>query len=70
MKNPRNLQDKLQAILRGRSEPRLFFLDHTWTEQELDLAASLISHYLDCCDEVVDDPLNEWLDQYRFHRFG
>ena len=70
MKNPRNLQDKLQAILRGRSEPRLLFLDHTWSEGELNEAAALIAHYLDYCDDVVDDPLNEWLDEWRFWRYG
>ena len=68
MKSPAKLQQKLHAILNQQRDFRLVIPDRPWSLDELAAAAATVEHYLAATNSVITDPLNEWLDEYRFFR--
>ncbi len=70
MKDSRKLQEKLNNILKGRSDFRAF-CQWPWNDLEFRELALTVKAYVEASGEVVnDDPLLEWLEEYQFFVSG
>jgi hypothetical protein len=70
MKNPADLQRKLEAIL--AKMPTLKVLPnvpHPWSDLEMAEIAWVVQDYVNNTYGVIedDDRLKDWLEEYRFH---
>ena len=71
MKSPQKLQEKLVRLL--NQTPALKVLpnhDRPWDDLELREVAWIVQDFVNQNHSVIesDDPLREWLDEYRFFR--
>jgi len=69
MKSPQKLQQKLVGLLKHAPTLRLSILTSApWSDLELKEAAWVVQDYVNGRKDVVesDDPLREWLDEYKF----
>jgi hypothetical protein len=66
MKDPSKLQSKLNDILKGRHDLRVF-CKWPWNDLEFKEVASMVKAYVESNGEVIeDDPLHGWLEEYQF----
>lgn len=71
MKSPAKLQEKLVRLL--KNVPAQNILTHheqPWDDLELGEVAWVVQDFVDRNNSVIDsdDPLREWLDEYKFYR--
>lgn len=67
MKDPVKLQAKLANILRGNHHLRVS-MKNDLSELEFDQIAWVVQDFVDHSGEVTnDDPLHEWVEEYRFY---
>ena len=69
MKSIQKLQEKLVQILKGTSALRVLpNHEHPWDDLELKEVAWVVQDFVNLNNSVIesDDPLREWLDEYRF----
>ena len=71
MKSPQKLQEKLVRLL--NQTPALKVLpshDRPWDDREFREVAWIVQDFVNQNHSVIesDDPLREWLDEYRFFR--
>ena len=69
MKDPKKLQDKLVALLRGSRLHLQYPADRLWNEIELRDVAGIVEDYVNRDPEVINsDPLKDWVEEYKFYK--
>lgn len=70
MKDSRKLQEKLNNLLKGRNDLKVF-CQWPWNDLEFKEVATVVKTFVERNGEVVnDDPLTEWLEEYQFFLSG
>jgi hypothetical protein len=66
VKDPKKLQEKLRKILRAHTL-KILVVDRPWNDLELRETVWTVEAYLRKQNDVVDDPLKEWVEECKFY---